>query len=324
MDEFDVGQIEATLGLALYVLGYGTGCLLLSPLTEIPSVGRNPPYAISGLLFLLLCIPGALVQNYAGLMVLRFLLGLMASPPLATSGASLGDIWRPSSFPFAIGIWASTTSMGPALGPTLSSFAVRALGWRFASWELIILVGPTYLLLLATVPETSGLTILFYRAKRLAEQRGDLAIKSEAQMKKEHLSTNSLLWDALVKPWEMNIKDPALLFTTIYFGLIYGIYYTFFEVCHIAIQISQAHGSDKAQSFPLVFPVDYDFTPETTALVYLGAVPAVFLAVGLHSIYIKRVLPGLQNGSFGDLENHLILGMIFSWLIPVGLFLYGQ
>lgn len=79
-----------------------------------------------------------------------------------------------------------------------------------------------------------------------------------------------------------------------------------------------------AQSFPLVFSVDYDLTPEITALVYLGAVPAGFLAVGLHSIYIKRMLPRLQDGSLGDLENHLVLGMIFSWLIPGGLFLYGQ
>ncbi|CAL5874688.1 uncharacterized protein PFLUO_LOCUS8989 [Penicillium psychrofluorescens] len=195
--------------------------------------------------------------------------------------------------------------MGPALGPSLSSFAVRALGWRFASWELLIFAGPTYLLLLATVPETSGLTILYYRAKRLAEQRGDPTIKSEAQIKKEHLNFNALLWDALIKPWEINIKDPALLFTTLYFALIYGIYYTFFE------------------SFPLVFPVAYDFSPETTALIYLGAVPAGVLAVGLHSIYIKRVLPRLQDRTVGDLENHLVLGMIFSWLIPGGLFLYA-
>ena len=218
------------LGLALYVLGYGTGCLLLSPLSEIPSIGRNPPYAISGLLFIILCVPGALVQNYPGLMVLRFLIGLMASPPLATSGASLGDICGPSGFPFAIGIWAATTSMAPAFGPTLSSYAVEALGWRFASWELLIFAGPAYLLLVTTVPETSGLTILYYRAKRLREETGDVKIKSEAEMKTEHLSVSGLLRDALVKPWEMNIKDPALLFTTFYFGLIYGIYYTFFEV----------------------------------------------------------------------------------------------
>lgn len=232
MNTFDIGHTEASLGLALYVLGYGTGCLLLSPLTEIPSIGRNPPYAISGFLFIILCIPGALVQNYAGLMILRFLIGLMASPPLATSGATLADIWRPKSFPFAIGIWAATTSMGPALGPTLSGYAVKALGWRFASWELLICAGPPYLLLFAAVPETSALTILYYKAKRLREVTGDSSVRSEAEMKQQHLDMFSLLKDALVKPWEMNLKDPALLFTTFYFSLIYGIYYTFFEVSY--------------------------------------------------------------------------------------------
>jgi DHA1 family multidrug resistance protein-like MFS transporter len=178
----------------------------------------------------ILCIPGALVDNYPGLMVLRFLIGLMASPPLATSGATLSDIWSPQDFPFAIGIWAATTSMGPAFGPSLSSYAVRELGWRFASWELLICAGPSFLLLFVSVPETSALTILHYHAKRLREATGDATIQSEAEAKQKHKKLSSILWDAGIKPWEMNIKDPALLFTTFYFALIYGIYYTFFEV----------------------------------------------------------------------------------------------
>lgn len=36
--------VVASLGLALYVLGYGVGPLLFSPLSEIPIIGRNPPY----------------------------------------------------------------------------------------------------------------------------------------------------------------------------------------------------------------------------------------------------------------------------------------
>jgi DHA1 family multidrug resistance protein-like MFS transporter len=75
MDKFDVSHVAASLGIALYVLGYGIGCLLFSPLSEVPAIGRNPPYAISGFLFIILCIPTALVDNFAGLMVLRFLLG---------------------------------------------------------------------------------------------------------------------------------------------------------------------------------------------------------------------------------------------------------
>jgi DHA1 family multidrug resistance protein-like MFS transporter len=34
MEEFHVGQTAASLGLALYVLGYGIGPMLFSPLSE--------------------------------------------------------------------------------------------------------------------------------------------------------------------------------------------------------------------------------------------------------------------------------------------------
>ena len=80
MDKFDVSHVSASLGIALYVLGYGIGCLLFSPLSEVPAIGRNPPYAISGFFFIILCIPTALVDNFAGLMVLRFLLGCKHNP----------------------------------------------------------------------------------------------------------------------------------------------------------------------------------------------------------------------------------------------------
>ena len=230
MEIYGVSHVEGSLGMALYVLGYGIGCLLFSPLSEIPAVGRNPPYAISGFLFAILCIPTALVDNFAGLMVLRFLLGFMASPCLATAGASLADIWTMAQFPFAVALWAAVATLGPALGPTLSSYAVKDLGWRFSSWELLIIAGPVYLLMLALLPESSGPTILYYKAKRLREETGNQNLMSDAERKQKNLQISSLLFDALIKPWEINALDPAILFTTVYMGLCYGIYYSFFEV----------------------------------------------------------------------------------------------
>lgn len=193
-------------------------------------MGRNPPYAISGFLFVILCIPTALVNSYPGLMVLRFLLGFMCSPCLATAGASFQDIWAPPQVPFAIAMWAMVATLGPAFGPTLSGYAVQRFGWRFSSWELLIISGPIYLLLICCVPETSGPTILYYRAKRLREETGNEKLVSEAEKKQSQLSASELLYDAFIKPWELNAKDPALLFTTLYLGLVYGIYYSFFEV----------------------------------------------------------------------------------------------
>jgi MFS transporter, DHA1 family, multidrug resistance protein len=127
-------------------------------------------------------------------------------------------------------MWSIVATMGPACGPTISSYAVQSMGWRFSHWELLIISGPIYLCLFLFVPETSGPTILYYEAKRRREETGNGELMSEAETKQKDLKVGSLLWNALVKPWEMNLKDPALLFTTLYLGLAYGVFYSFFEV----------------------------------------------------------------------------------------------
>lgn len=73
MKEFHVGQIPATLATSVYILGLGIGPLVLSPLSEIPGIGRNKPYIVTLFLFTILQIPTALVSNYPGLLVLRFM-----------------------------------------------------------------------------------------------------------------------------------------------------------------------------------------------------------------------------------------------------------
>jgi hypothetical protein len=40
MSEFGVAQVPATLGLTLYVAGYGLGPVIWSPMSEIPQIGR--------------------------------------------------------------------------------------------------------------------------------------------------------------------------------------------------------------------------------------------------------------------------------------------
>ena len=40
MQQFGVAQVPATLGLTLYVAGYGLGPLIWSPMSEIPQIGR--------------------------------------------------------------------------------------------------------------------------------------------------------------------------------------------------------------------------------------------------------------------------------------------
>jgi DHA1 family multidrug resistance protein-like MFS transporter len=92
MQQFHVGPTPAAIGLAIYVVGYGVGPLLFAPMSEIASIGRNWVYVPTFFLFVILSIPTAFVENYAGLLVLRFLTGFFGSPCLANGGASVGDL----------------------------------------------------------------------------------------------------------------------------------------------------------------------------------------------------------------------------------------
>lgn len=247
--EFGVGQTEAALGLSLFVLGYGTGPLIFSPLSELPAIGRNPIYIITMFLYTIVSIPTALVQNYPGLMVLRFLQGFFGSPCLASGGASVGDMYSLLSLPYAMIAWVSAAYCGPALGPLLSGYSVPIMGWRWSLLEVIWAASPMFLAMFFFLPETSSANILLRRARRLRKLTGNDRFMSQSEIDQRNLKTSAVLIDALIKPLEITLKDPAILFVQIYTAIIYGIYYSFFEV------------------FPLVYPVYYDMTAGQIGLV---------------------------------------------------------
>lgn len=82
--EFHISSVAATLGLTLFVAGYGLGPLIWSPMSEIPQIGRNPVYIATLAVFVALQVPTALAGNLGTLLAFRFLTGFFGSPALAT------------------------------------------------------------------------------------------------------------------------------------------------------------------------------------------------------------------------------------------------
>jgi DHA1 family multidrug resistance protein-like MFS transporter len=117
MATFGVSQVAATLGLCLFVAGYGLGPMIFSPMSEIPQVGRNPVYLITLAIFVGFQAPTARATNFSMLLAFRFLTGFFGSPVLATGGASLGDMYAPSKRAYAMSIWGISAICGPTLGP---------------------------------------------------------------------------------------------------------------------------------------------------------------------------------------------------------------
>jgi DHA1 family multidrug resistance protein-like MFS transporter len=117
-EKYGVNEGKAILGMSMYVLAYGTGALLFSPLSEIPRVGRNPPYIVTFFAFTLVSVGAAKVNSFEGLVALRFIMGFLGSPALATAGASIGDIATPTQLPYFMSLWAAFATSGPALVST--------------------------------------------------------------------------------------------------------------------------------------------------------------------------------------------------------------
>lgn len=168
---FGVSQVAATLGLCLFVAGYGLGPMLWSPMSEIPQVGRNPIYLGTLVVFVALQPAVALASNFGMLLAFRFITGFFGSPVLATGGASLADIWSPAKRAYAMSIWGVAAICGPTLGPLIGGFAVQYGGtngvikapWSWPIWELMWLSAFCLIFLVSkhvSVPSNTLLTRL--------------------------------------------------------------------------------------------------------------------------------------------------------------------
>ncbi|PSR71448.1 hypothetical protein PHLCEN_2v12715 [Hermanssonia centrifuga] len=154
--EFGVSTTAATLGLTMFIVGYGVGPMFLAPLSEIPQLGRTTVYIVSLLIFVVIQVPTALCKNLGALLPLRFIAGFVGSPALATGAASLLDMWRPEDWPVVVGLWSVAGTCGPVLGPLIGGFAAEAKGWDWTIWILLWLAGGSLAFLSIFLPETSG------------------------------------------------------------------------------------------------------------------------------------------------------------------------
>ncbi|KAF2747721.1 MFS general substrate transporter [Sporormia fimetaria CBS 119925] len=306
MAEFGVSLSAASLGLSMYVLAYGIGPLLFSPLSEIPVIGRNPPYMISYAIFVILLVPSALINNFPGLIVLRFLQGFFGSPCLATGGATLQDVYNLVKLPYVFSLWAFAATCGPALGPIISGFSVEATNWRWSQWEMLWLNGPVFLSLFFLLPETSSAKILLRRAERLRRLTGNPNIRSQSEIDQANLSARDITVEALWRPFQLILLDPAIAFTAVYTALIYAIYYSWFE------------------AFPLVYSGMYHFTLGEIGLTFLSVTVGVLISLAWYWYYIRYTIePSIAAHGFGEPEQRLKPTLIFTFFLPIGFFIFG-
>ncbi|KAF3074398.1 Transporter mfs1 [Trichoderma lentiforme] len=306
VEHFGVSVEASELGLALYVLAYGVGPLIFGPLTEIPVIGRNPVYYLTFIVFFALSFPAATINSFGGLLAVRFFAGFFGSVGIAIGGASIQDVFTLIYFPYGLGWWVLSFWAGPAIGPTFAGFAAMEKGWRWPLWEVVWICAVMAIFLLALTPETSAPNILLRRAKRLRKLTGDARLQSQSEIDQRHMSGSAVLIAALIRPFEITIKDPSIFFVNLYTALTYAIYFTFFEV------------------FPLVFPPFYGFNLGQTGLAFLACEVGSILALILYFAYLHfYMIPDNIKNGFREQEHRLLPAIFGSVVLPIGLFIFA-
>jgi DHA1 family multidrug resistance protein-like MFS transporter len=304
--EFHVSTVAATLGLTLFVAGYGLGPMVWAPLSEVPQIGRMPIYIFTLAVFALLQIPTALATNYGMLMAFRFLTGFFGSPILATGGATVADMYVPKKRAYGMTLWGVFAASAPSLGPLLGSFSAYFEGWRWTIWELMWLSCASFVLLFFFFPETSAGNILYRRARRLRKATENPSIMSAGEIAIATMSTRDLAVDVLVRPFALNFQEPIVFALNAYIGLIYALLYIWFE------------------SFPVVFIDIYGWRQQLLGLSFLGLFIGAFLFIPPFFAYLYYVQEPKYNEN-GELkpEERMPVAIVGALLVPISLFWFG-
>lgn len=305
-EQFGVGQVAATLGLTLFVAGYGLGPMIWSPMSEIPQIGRNPVYIGTLIVFVFFQFAIIYAKNFGMLLAFRFLTGFFGSPVLATGGASLGDMYKPSKRAYAIGIWGAAAVCGPVLGPLVGGFAAEAKGWTWPIWELMWLSGFCLIVLVFFLPETSSANILYRRSRRLRKITGNDKLMSEPEIEGQDMGLKDIVMMVLVRPFSLTLTEPICFCLNLYIALIYGLLYCWFE------------------SFAIVFEGIYGFSLGLEGVAYLGIFVGCLVVLPPFCLYLYYVQEPQfdENGEIAP-EKRLPPAFVGAFCIPICLFWFG-
>jgi len=304
--KFGVSQVAATLGLTLFVAGYGLGPMIWSPMSEIPQIGRNPVYIPTLIVFVFFQFAVIYAKNFGMLLAFRFLTGFFGSPVLATGGASLADMYKPSKRAYAIAVWGLAAISGPVLGPLIGGFAAQHKGWKWPIWELLWLSGFASILMILFLPETSSANILYRRSRRLRKLTGRNDLKCEPELEGEQMTPKDIALMCIVRPFSLTFTEPILFCLNLYIALIYGLLYVWFE------------------SFAIVFIEIYGFNLGEEGLSFVGILVGGFVVIPPFFLYLYFIQEKQfnENGEIKP-EKRLPPAMVGAFCIPICLFWFG-
>ncbi|KAF9878653.1 major facilitator superfamily transporter [Colletotrichum karsti] len=304
MVEFnETSSMTATFVVSVYILGFAFGPLIVAPLSEV--YGRRPLYIVGNALFTAFTIGTALSQNMPMMMAFRFLMGLAGSVPITIGSGSIADVMPIELRGRAMSAWALGPLLGPCIGPVAGGYLIKAAGWRWIYWLVVIIGGVFIPLSFFMMKETFAPVLLDRKAQRLRKETGNPNLRSK-------LETSAKVSDkfkfAIIRPLKLLFATPIVTLMALYVAVTYGILYLLIT------------------TFSFVFRDFYGFDEGTVGLTFLPAGIGMMIGVmafgPLTDLIVKRnKAKGLPHRP--EIRLSPIMAMPCGVVLPIGLFIYG-
>lgn len=235
--QYHIGQVAATLGISLFVLGFATGPTLWAPLSELK--GRKLPLVISMLLFSIFEIGVATAANIQTIMICRFFAGFAGACPLSVVAAVFSDMFDNRTRGTAVAVFSMTVFSGPLLAPFVGGFITESyLGWRWTQYIVAIMGFFAFGLNVLFLEETYPPVVLIQKAEELRRRTRNWGI--HAKQEEIEVDFRELVTKNFSRPLRLLFTEPIIFLLSVYMAFIYGLLYLFLTAYPIVFQ--RIHG----------------------------------------------------------------------------------
>lgn len=319
-EEWGVSEVAALVGITTFTCGFAVAPMFLAPFSEIN--GRRPIFIITGILYVIFQLTCAVVPTYAGMLIVRFLVGCMSSTFSTMVGGVVSDIYHAKDRNTAMALFSGAALFGTGIGPLVSSVLVTHTNWRWVFWLQVITCAVMMGAVVLFFQETRGSVLLSRKAKILnqwyeeVEKAGSSVVVDDKPTRlrwkvksdEERTSIARMIAISLYRPFYLLITEPTVFFFSLWVSFSWAILYLTFS------------------AIPLVFSVSHGFDVEQQGAVFAAISIASILSTILSVVqerYARRYLTGKYKELFDRPEGRLFFTCGQSVLLPIGCFWFG-
>ncbi|KIM44763.1 hypothetical protein M413DRAFT_442721 [Hebeloma cylindrosporum] len=291
--------LQATLGLSLYIFGFGVLPLVTSAFSE--EFGRQPLYYASLMGLILAHLMVALAKNIQVVLLARFLQGAFGSTGATMVAGTVADIWSPEERGLPMSVYSLMAFAGNGFGALVGGWTETnpKLEWRWIQWIHLMILFPG---MIPVMKETRASVTLAKLASKLRKETGDQRYQPLLPESERNHNLRQMIYISCTRPIYLLFSEPIVFAVSMWLGFAWGVYYCMIE------------------SIPPVFKSLHQFNQGEVGSVYMTMALGGLLGF-LTNFYQEKLYQRNVEKRGPQARLYLVCGAAF--LFPISMFMFA-